>query len=73
MTDMDDGLVTLQTILGSRFVKPIKKKVDEWMKKLVTLQETLDEWLLVQKSWMYLEAIFASPDIQRQLPEEAKR
>ena len=32
----------------------------------------LDEWLACQRSWMYLESIFAAPDLQRQLPAELK-
>lgn len=43
---------------------------------LVTQQtlfaDTLDEWIAVQKAWMYLEPIFSSQDIQKQLPVEAK-
>jgi dynein heavy chain len=72
-TNLDDGLVTINTILGSRFVGPIRDQVEGWQHKLILFQETLDEWLMVQRNWMYLETIFSAPDIQRQLPDAAKK
>ncbi len=33
----------------------------------------LEEWAACQKSWLYLEPIFSSDDIMRQLPVEGKR
>ena len=34
----------MQTILGSRFVGPMQKRVDEWDKKLKLFSDTLDEY-----------------------------
>ena len=33
----------------------------------------MDEWITLQRSWMYLEPIFGSEDIMEQLPLEGKR
>ena len=37
------------------------------------LGQVTTEWLGCQRNWMYLQPIFDSEDIQRQLPAEAKR
>jgi dynein heavy chain len=66
------GQVTIGTILASRFVTGIRHDVEKMESALKSTQNVLDEWLLVQKNWMYLEPIFSAPDIQRQLPTEAK-
>ena len=55
-----------------RYVGPIRDKVEEWTKNLNLMNECLEEWLTCQRNWLYLESIFSAPDIQRQLPAEAK-
>eukprot|EP01135_Chromosphaera_perkinsii_P012097 Nk52_evm35s2579 gene=Nk52_evmTU35s2579 len=72
MEKLEDSQVTISTIRGSRFQGPIKPQVDEWYRLLQLFSETLDEWIQCQRNWMYLETIFSAPDIQRQLPNEAK-
>ncbi|XP_055488365.1 LOW QUALITY PROTEIN: dynein axonemal heavy chain 6-like [Leucoraja erinacea] len=69
---LDDSIINVSTIASSRYVGPIKTRVDEWQRLLTLFNETLDQWMTCQRNWLYLESIFSAPDIQRQLPAEAR-
>jgi dynein heavy chain, axonemal len=71
-TILEDSQVTISTIRSSRFIGPIKVEVEKWDKMLMLFAETLDAWMTCQRNWLYLESIFSAPDIQRQLPDEAR-
>ena len=71
---LEDHLLNLQTMSGSRFVGRYAQKVRTWEKTLNLVVECLEVWYNVQRKWMYLESIFiGSEDIRMQLPEEAKK
>jgi dynein heavy chain len=51
-------------MLGTSYVNTIKNEVEEWEKTLVLISEIIDEWLLCQRNWQYLESIFNAAEIQ---------
>ncbi|OMJ81043.1 hypothetical protein SteCoe_18549 [Stentor coeruleus] len=73
LTQLEDHQVSVQTMLGNRHVAEIKGMIEDWDKKLRLVQDVIDEWLICQKQWMYLENIFSAPDIQKQLPRETTK
>ncbi|GMH99793.1 hypothetical protein TrVE_jg2105 [Triparma verrucosa] len=73
ITLLDDHIVKTQTMRGSPFIEPIRSECEDWERKLKYAQSLLEEWIACQRTWMYLEPIFSSDDIMRQLPTEAKR
>ena len=73
LTQLEDHQVSVQTMLGNRHVTEIRGMIEEWDRKLRTVQDVIDEWLICQKQWMYLENIFSAPDIQKQLPRETTK
>ncbi|XP_051939159.1 dynein axonemal heavy chain 6 isoform X1 [Hippocampus zosterae] len=69
---LDDSIINVGTAASSRYVAPIKARVDKLLMRLTRFNQTLDEWLTCQRNWLYLESIFLAPDIKRQLPAESK-
>ncbi|KAL0235749.1 hypothetical protein GEMRC1_002331 [Eukaryota sp. GEM-RC1] len=70
---LDEQIVNTQTIRGSPFIKPFEDRARIFEEELLLISDVIEQWLQVQKSWMYLEPIFCSEDIVRQLPDESKR
>jgi dynein heavy chain, axonemal len=69
---LDEGLATINMILGNRFVKVMRKEAEDLKKQLNTLSEAFDQWNEVQRQWRYLENIFGGGTIKQQLPHESK-
>ncbi|XP_038822889.1 dynein heavy chain 6, axonemal-like [Salvelinus namaycush] len=72
MAQLEESQTTIMSIKSSRYAEPIKYLIDEWERKLNQFSHTLEEWVMCQKRWLYLEPIFSAGGIQRQLPAEAK-
>lgn len=73
VTLLDDHIVKTQTMRGSPYIRPIEGETKTWEHKLKYAQGMLDVLIACQRTWMYLEPIFGSEDIIRQLPTEARR
>ena len=60
-------------IQSSAYIKPFEEEMKEWEDKLLSMQDILDAWLRCQESWLYLEPIFNSEDIMKQMPVEGRK
>lgn len=70
---LEETQLIIVSMMTSRYVGHIKAELQDWSSKLERLNDTIDAWVTLQSMWIYLEAVFSSGDIARQLPQEAKR
>ena len=73
MEKVEETLMALGSMMASRYVTPFRDSVQGWVSKLSSVSDVLEVWIQVQAMWIYLEAVFTSGDIAKQLPQESKR
>jgi dynein heavy chain len=70
---LDEQNVKTQAMQFSPFKKPFEEEIKEWYDLILLITDTLEEWIKCQGQWMYLQPIFDSRDIMKQLPAEKKK
>ncbi|CAM9591745.1 unnamed protein product, partial [Phaeothamnion confervicola] len=68
---LEDSLVAVQGVLASPYAGETRVAAEALLRRLLLLQRTVDEWARCQRAWLRLEAVFAAPDVHKQLAEEA--
>ena len=71
------GLPVALSVLELSFAQPrvrmasqrVVVQVSEWLIKLGTVSEIMEQWFQVQNVWTYMEAVFSGGDIVKQLPQ----
>eukprot|EP00466_Bigelowiella_natans_P015986 jgi/Bigna1/46472/estExt_Genewise1.C_40322 len=70
---LDEHIVQTQAMTFSSFKKVFEEEINAWNDRLRMATDVIEQWLILQRNWMSLQPIFASPDIRKQLPKEDKK
>jgi dynein heavy chain len=71
-SQFEEFSIKVAALRANHFSKNFNDRVSKVEKDIKVVEDVLEEWTKVQKSWMYLEPIFQSEDISRQMPIESQ-
>ncbi|MCQ2818128.1 MAG: hypothetical protein MJ252_12755 [archaeon] len=71
--DLDTDIMEVQQLDLSPFKGPFTKEIADWNTALLNISSVLEEWNKCQKSWIYLQPVFDSGDIAKDIPYEHKK
>ena len=67
--NLDECLITLNNVQGSRYVSTMKEHVDTLHAKFIVIIDSIEAWKQVQRTWLYLYSIF---DVSKDIKEYTK-
>ena len=70
---LDEHIMKTISMFGSPFIKFMEKDMQTWKNGLLRVQDIIDEWEKLQKTWQYLYPIFTQDDISKQLAIAASK
>ena len=66
----DEQFNTIVMMKQNPHIEPIRHEVESIEKKLIAYQDMFDSWIKCQRGWIYLEPIFSSDEMKKELPRE---
>jgi dynein heavy chain len=71
--ELDTDIMDVQQLDLSPFKGPFAEQITKWNKDLLLISMVLEEWNKCQRSWIYLQPVFDSGDIAKDIPYEHKK
>lgn len=70
---LNEQLMRTNAMLSSPYIKFIVNEMTSWKNTLLRIQDIIENWEKFQRSWQYLQPIFASQDISKQLQQASSK
>ena len=71
---LENDQLTIQGMMGSRYLATFEEEVTTWQKELAAVADVMVVLADNQRVWSYLEPLFMkSKEVQEELPEDAAR
>jgi dynein heavy chain len=72
ISQFEEFSIKIAALRANQLSKNFNERVTKVEKDIKIVEDVLEEWTKCQKSWMYLEPIFQSEDISKQMPAESQ-